>query len=162
MNKMNEWIVNKGNPPFLLHAARTALAVAGSYFVARAFHLPEAYWASISAIIAMQSTLGTSLPISMQCLASTAIGATLGAAAAFYFPRNVWALGISLFILGLVCALFRIQRVAYPYAGITLALVILATGSGSVWLIAIQRFVEVSLGIGVSLFLATIWPERRP
>jgi len=98
----------------------------------------------------------------MQGLAGTAIGATPGAAAAFYFPGNVWALGISLFILGLICALFRIQRVAYPYAGITLALVMLATGSGSVWLTAIQRFDEVSLGIGVSLFLATIWPERRP
>jgi len=108
----------------------------------------------------MQSTLGASLPIFMQRLAGTAVGAVFGAVTAFYFPRNVWAFGISLFIIGLICALLRVQRVGYRYAGITLLIVMLVTRSTRVSFIAIHRFVEVSLGIAVGLLLAAIWPER--
>jgi len=97
----------------------------------------------------------------MQRLAGTAVGAVFGAAAALYFPENVWAFGISVFLIGLICALFRVQRVAYRYAGITLAIMTLVTRSTSVCLVATHRFVEVSVGIGVGLLLAAIWPERR-
>ena len=161
MKQVTKWIVTSENPASLVHATRTTIGAAGSYLVARLFHLPEAEWASISTIIVMQSTVAASLPISMQRLAGTAVGAIFGGVTAFYFPRNVWAFGISVFIIGLICALFRVQRVAYRYAGITLVIVMLVTRSQSVWLIAIDRFVEVSVGIGVGLLLAAIWPERQ-
>lgn len=161
MKQVTKWIVTSENPASLVHATRTAIGATGSYLIAHSFHLPEAHWASITTIIVMQSTLGASLPISMQRLAGTAVGAFFGAAASFYFPGNVWAFGLSVFIVGLICALFRVQRVAYRYAGITLAIVMLVTRSPSVWLIAIHRFVEVSVGIAVGLLLAAVWPERQ-
>ena len=161
MKDVTEWIVAKENPASLVHATRTAIAATGSYLIAQAFHLPEAHWASISTMIVMQSTLGASLPISMQRLAGTAVGAAHGAAVAFYFPGNVWAFGISVFVVGLICALFRVQRIAYRYAGITLAIVMLVARSKSVWVVAIHRFVEVSVGIAVGLLLTAIWPERQ-
>lgn len=161
MKHLTQWIVTKENPASLVHATRTAIGATGSYLIAHVFHLPESHWASISTMIVMQSTLGASLPVSIQRLAGTTVGAVLGAATAFYFPGNVWAFGISVFIVGLICALFCVQRVAYRYAGITIAIVMLVPRSTSVWLIAVHRFVEVSLGIAVGLLLAAIWPERE-
>ncbi|MEY2395845.1 MAG: hypothetical protein QOF94_2190, partial [Acidobacteriaceae bacterium] len=82
------------NPSSLVHAARTTVAAVVSYLIARLFGLPEAYWAPISTLIGMQSTLGASLPISMQHFAGTAIGAAVGAVTATYFHENVWAFGV--------------------------------------------------------------------
>ena len=155
-----KWIVARENPSSLLHAVRTAVAAVVSYLVARMFRLPEAYWASISTLIVMQSTLGAALPISAQRFAGTAIGAAVGAATATYFPGRVWAFGIAVFVVGVVCAAFGVARSAYRYASITLAIVMLVGRSASPWLIALHRFFEVSLGIAVGLLLSALWPER--
>lgn len=108
----------------------------------------------------MQSTLGASLPISVQRLAGTAIGAVAGAAAVTYFPGNVWAFGIAVFLVGAPCAAMRIARSAYRYASITLAIIMLVARPTSAWRIATHRFFEVSLGIAVALLLSALWPER--
>jgi uncharacterized membrane protein YgaE (UPF0421/DUF939 family) len=160
IGKFTKLIVARENPSSLVHAARTAVAAVASYLIARLFRLPEAYWASISTLIVMQSTLGAALPISAQRFAGTAIGAGVGAVAATYFRGSVWVFGISVFLIGLLCALLRIERGAYRYASVTLAIVMLVTRSTSAWLIAIHRFLEVSLGITVGLLLSALWPEK--
>ena len=65
----------------LVHSARTAVAATVSLVVARAFRLPEAYWAAITTLIVMQSTLGAALTISWRRFAGTALGAIVGALA---------------------------------------------------------------------------------
>jgi uncharacterized membrane protein YgaE (UPF0421/DUF939 family) len=107
----------------------------------------------------MQSTLGAALPVSAQRFAGTAIGAAVGAIAATYFHGSVWAFGIAVFVVGMVCAALRVERSAYRFASITLVVVMLVTRSTSVWSIAIHRFFEVSLGIAVGLMLSGLWPE---
>ena len=113
-------------------------------------------------MVVMQSTLGASLPISMQRFAGTAIGAAVGAATAAWFPVNVWAFGVAVYLVGLLCAVLRIETSAYRYANITLAIVILVTRSASPWLIGTYRFCEVSLGIAIGLVVSAVWPERSP
>ena len=68
--QFGQLILTKNNPSTLEHSARTAVAAVVSLLVARLFRLPEAYWASISTLIVMQSTLGAALPISAQRFAS--------------------------------------------------------------------------------------------
>ena len=63
-------------------------------------------------------------------------------------------------MIGMLCAVFRVERTAYRYAGITLAIVMLVPRSNSGWVIALHRFFEVSLGIAVGLLIAAVWPER--
>jgi uncharacterized membrane protein YgaE (UPF0421/DUF939 family) len=109
----------------------------------------------------MQSTLGAALPISVQRFAGTAIGAAAGALAGTYFPGNALAFGISVFVIGIICALFRVERSAYRYASITLAIVMLVAHANSEWVIAVHRFFEVSIGIAVGLVITAVWPERR-
>jgi uncharacterized membrane protein YccC len=159
--QLSRFIVARENPPSLLLAARTAVAAVVSYLIARLFRLPEAYWAPISTMIGMQSTLGAALPVSVQYFAGTAIGAAVGAVAATHFGGNVWAFGIAVLLIGLLFAVLRVERSAYRYATTTLVIVMLVTRSTSAWSIAIHRFSEVSIGIAVGLVLSALWPERQ-
>jgi uncharacterized membrane protein YccC len=156
---IRELIVARENPSSIRHALRTAAAGVISFVIARLFRLPEAYWAAISTLIVMQSTLGASLPISAQRLVGTALGALVGGLIGSYFPGNALAFGLSVFAIGLLCAAFRIERVAYRYATITLAIVMLVSRSTNRWVIAAHRF-AVSIGIAVGLALSAVWPER--
>ena len=110
----------------------------------------------------MQSTLGATLPVSVQHFAGTAIGAAVGAVTATYFHGNVWAFGGAVLIVGLLFAFLRVERSAYRYAATTLVIVMLVTRSTSAWRIATHRFFEVSIGIAVGLVVSALWPEQRP
>ena len=160
MERLSKLIVARENPSSLTNAARTAVAATVSYLVARVFQLPEAYWAPISTLIGMQSTLGASLPVSVQHFAGTAIGAAVGAVTAIYFHESVWAFGVAVLVIGLLCAVLRVERGAYRYAATTLVIVMLVTRSTSAWRIAVHRSFEVSIGIAVGLVLSALWPEQ--
>lgn len=146
----------------LVHAAQTAIAAVASLLVARLFRLPEAYWAAITTLIVMQSSLGAAWILSEQRLAGTALGAIAGALLSAYVGTNVWIFGAGVFVLGVICALLRINRNAYRYAGITLAIVMLVAHTQPAWIIAVHRFFEISVGIAVGLVLTAVWPVTQP
>ncbi|HZR05941.1 MAG TPA: hypothetical protein VFA61_08950 [Candidatus Udaeobacter sp.] len=52
------------------------------------------------------------------------------------------------------------EKSAYRYASITLAIIVLIPRSNAAWIIALHRFFEVSVGIVVALALAAAWPEQ--
>src|SRR5271165_4559417 len=161
IDQLRRLIIAKENPSSITQSARTAVAAVVSLLVAHLFRLPEAYWAAISTLIVMQSTLGAALPISAQRFAGTAVGAVVAALVGTHFPGNVLVFGIAVFVIGLVCAAFRVERSAYRYASITLAIVMLVPRSNNEWVIAVDRFFEVSIGIAVGLAFTAIWPERK-
>jgi len=153
-------MVAKNQPTSTLHAARTAVAGFASWYAATLLQLPEAYWAVVSTLIVMQSTLGATLPVSVQRFAGTAVGAAVGAATSMMFPGNIALFVLDLWAVGLLGAVLRIDRSAYRYAGVTLAIVMIVPRSALPWVIAVHRFVEVSIGIAVSLAVSAAWPER--
>ena len=151
------------------HSARTAVAAVVSLLVARFSGLPEAYWAAITTLIVMQSVLGTSLPIAGRQFSGAALGAALGGILATRVRPSAWTFGAGIFLLGLICAALgrahkrlheHLDRTAYRYAGVTLAIVMLITRSQSAWVAAAHRFLEVSIGIVVALAMTVLWPER--
>lgn len=159
MGSIFDPIIGKENPLTVKHSVRTAVAAVVSFFVARWFGLSESYWAAITTLVVMQSTLGASLPISVQRLAGTALGGAVGALAGTYYPGNALVFGACVLLLGIVFAPFHLERNAYRYAGITLAIIMLVPGhSGRI--IALHRFFEVSVGIAVGLALSAVWAER--
>src|ERR1700737_3605415 len=93
----------------------------------------EAYWAPISTLIVIQSTLGAALPISVQSFAGPAIGTAVGATTATYFRGSLWTFGITVLLIGILCAALRVDRSVYRYAGVTLAIVMLVPRSTSAW-----------------------------
>ena len=74
---------------WLAHSIRTGVAAAVSLAVAQLCRLHEAYWAPITTLIVMQSTLGVAWAMSKQRFIGTALGTALGALLASYFkPGN--------------------------------------------------------------------------
>jgi len=147
--------------PVVVHSTRTAVAAVASLLVARLFQLPEAYWAPITTFVITQSSLGTAFTVSWQRFVGTALGALVGAIVAGHFGPHVLVFGTCVLILGLLCAVAHSERSAYRFGGVTLAIVLLVPRTGSAWRIAFHRFAEVTVGLGVALILAWVWPERE-
>ena len=146
----------------VLHSIRTAVAAVGSLLIARFCRLPEPYWAAITTIIIMQSNLGAAWTVSKQRFVGTALGAAMGALLTAYAAQNVAVFGAGVFVLGLICALLRAGRNAFRYAAITLAIVMLVARAEPAWMIAVHRFLEISVGIAVGVLLTAVWPEPEP
>jgi uncharacterized membrane protein YccC len=142
------------------NSARTATATTLSFLVANMFHMPESYWAPITTVVVMQSTLGAALRISTERLVRTVLGALLGTVLATYFPANLLLFGAGVFLLGIVCAIIRMDN-AFRFAAITLAVVVLIARNAPPPQIALHRFFEVSVGIVVGLIITWVWPEYR-
>jgi uncharacterized membrane protein YgaE (UPF0421/DUF939 family) len=112
-------------------------------------------------LVVMQSTLGATLLISVERIAATALGALAGALLATYFTQNPFVFTAAVFVLGLLSAAFRMEKSAYRYASITLAIIVLIPRTNAAWIVALHRFFEVSVGIIVALALAALWPEHK-
>jgi uncharacterized membrane protein YgaE (UPF0421/DUF939 family) len=142
-----------------IHIVRTTIAATASLLIARLFKLPEAYWAAITTLVVMQSSLGAALTVSWQRFAGSAIGAAAGALFATYFGSNTAMFGVGIFVMGIVCAVLRLDKAAYRFAGITLAIIMLIAHTAPAWIVAVHRFIEVAVGIAVGLVLTAVWPE---
>ncbi len=140
----------------VLDSVRTAVAAVGALLLARLLRLPEFYWAPISTIVIIQSTVPP-LTLSWQRFVGTALGAVLGAALASLFPSSAWVYGLGLLLCGVLAFGFRVGG-AYRFAGITLSIVLLIPHARSPWIVAWHRFLEVSLGIAVALVVTRLWP----
>src|SRR3984957_13232444 len=143
-----------------LHVIRTTLTAAASLAIAHALALPEPYWATISTIVAVQSSLVASWNLSWRRFAGTALGAAMGAGLGLLFAPSGWLFSLAMFVAGVVCLLIRLDRAAYRFASITLAIVILASHGQRAWITAGHRFIEVAIGIAIGLVATAVWPER--
>jgi len=142
----------------LLDAARTTVAAVVSLLLARILKLPEFYWAPISAIVIIQSTIDPRT-LAWQRFAGTALGAALGALIATFLRPTALVYAAAIFFCGVFCALLRF-RGAYRFAAITLSIILLIAHTSPAWIVAWHRFVEVSVGIAVALAVAELWPSR--
>jgi uncharacterized membrane protein YccC len=147
--------------PVVIHSLRTAVAAIASVAAARLARLPEAYWAPVTTLVIVQSSLGAAMAVSRQRFAGTALGAALSALVASYCGPRILVFGGCVFLMGFLCALAHLDQSAYRFGGVTLAIVLLIPRAQPAWRIAFNRFAEVSIGIAVALLLATLWPEKE-
>jgi uncharacterized membrane protein YgaE (UPF0421/DUF939 family) len=72
--------------------------------------------------------------------------------------RPTWVVyGVGILACGLISSMLRLGA-AYRFAGITLSIVLLIVHQRSPWIVALHRFIEVSLGIAVALLVTWVWP----
>jgi uncharacterized membrane protein YccC len=159
---MKFWAGDKKNLPSITHAIRAAVAATASVIIARLVHMPEAYWAAIATLIVIQSTFGATLTLSIGRIVATAVGASVGALEANYFGANLVVFAVAISLVGLLPIAFRLEKTAYRYASITLTIIVLIPRSASPWIVALNRFLEVSIGIIVALAVVAVWPEHQP
>jgi uncharacterized membrane protein YgaE (UPF0421/DUF939 family) len=140
----------------ILHGIRTTCAAVFSLLLARWLGLPEHYWAPISAIVIIESTIDPKT-VAWQRFVGTALGAMLGGLIATFFSTNVLIYAVAILLSGAVCAILGLHG-AHRFAAITVSIILLVPHHNAAWIVAIHRFVEVSVGIAVALALALLWP----
>ena len=136
---------------------RTGIASASAYGLAEWLGIPESYWAAISAIIVMQSSLGAAWSTSKQRLLGTLLGVLIGACLVSVagVPQAL-LFGLVMVLLGWLCSLLRMELIGYRFAGVTFTIVVLAAAPQQVWWVGLYRFLEVSLGITTSLVVTAV------
>lgn len=143
----------------LIHAAKTALAATLCWWLAQWFGWHDAYWGSISAIIVLQSNVGSTITASRDRILGTLIGAAFG----FSFSllgALPWNYIVAVLAAVLVCGLLGLRN-SSRLAGVTITIVMLVQKSGSRWSLALDRVGEVMLGIVVALAVTTlVLPDR--
>jgi uncharacterized membrane protein YccC len=151
------------------YSARSAVAAVASYLIASLFRLPEAYWAAVTTLVVTQSAAGTAASVAGRRFLGTALGAVLAVILAGFVRPGVWVVGLGIFLLGLLCPVLgrahkslreQFDRSTYRFAGIALSIILLVPRAQPIWVTALHRFLEVSIGILVALGLAFLWPER--
>lgn len=141
-------------------AIKTAVAGVISLYFTDLFHLPQGYWAAITALIVMQSNVGATLNASRTRLAGTAVGAVVGGLFAATFGMNMLGFALAVAIAFFVCDLLHLAE-SQRLATVTIAIIMLIGSAKSAWIIALHRFTEVALGILVALVVSlTLWPNH--
>jgi uncharacterized membrane protein YccC len=161
ISSMKLWTWKRENLPSLSHAFRTAVAATISISLGRLVGLPEAYWAAIATVVVMQSPLGDTVPLAIERIVASAVGASIGAIESTYFGPNLFVFALAMLLLGLISFVLRLEKVGYSYACITLAIIVMIPRAEAPWIAGTHRFAEVSLGILVALAVVAIWRGER-
>jgi len=157
---MARWRIFSGlNRDCLLDSARTALAAVVAMLLARLLKMPEYYWAPISTIVVVQSTIPPRT-LGWQRFVGTALGAAVGVAMATFFHPTTLVYGFGVVLCGLLAWMLRVDG-AYRFAAITLSIILLIPRARAPWITGWHRFLEVSLGIAVALVVTTFWPLAK-
>jgi uncharacterized membrane protein YgaE (UPF0421/DUF939 family) len=143
--------LKKRKLPSISHAFRTAVAAPMTILLGRLVGLPEVYWAAIATVVVMQSPVSSTVPLAIQRIVASALGASLGAIESIYFGANLFVFALAILLLGLISFVLRLEKVGYSYACITLVIIVLIPRAETPWIAAAHRFAEVSLGILVAL-----------
>jgi uncharacterized membrane protein YgaE (UPF0421/DUF939 family) len=143
----------------VLDSVRTTFAAVAALLLARLLKMPESYWAPISTIVIIQSTIPP-LMLGWQRFVGTALGAVLGAALATFFSPSAWVYALGILLCGVFAWLLHVEG-AYRFAGITLSIIFLIPHTRAPWIVGWHRFLEVSLGIAVALAVTMFWPLAK-
>jgi uncharacterized membrane protein YccC len=143
----------------LLLALKTALAAGLCYWLATLAGLQDGYWGSISAIIVLQSNVGSTVTASRDRLIGTLIGAGFGAGFSF-FGTGIWPYAAAVITAMVTCSLLGLKN-SSRLAGVTVTILMLVHRTGSNWTLPLHRVIEVLFGIVVALGIsAVVFPSR--
>lgn len=143
---------------------RATVAAALSLLIADALHLPQGYWAVITALLIVQASIGGTLQAGLDRLIGTIAGAAVGAAAALV--GGLWPIPPLIVLLLAVAplAFLAALRSNFRIAPTTAAIVMLANnGHVSPLISASHRVVEIGLGtlIGIAVSIVLLPARAR-
>jgi uncharacterized membrane protein YccC len=143
----------------LLLAIKTAMAAGICYWLARLVGLQDGYWGSISAIIVLQSNVGSTVTASRDRFLGTLIGAAFGAVFSL-LGTELWPYLLAVILAMVTCSLLGLKN-SSRLAGVTVTILMLVHRTGSNWTLPLHRLLEVLLGIVVALGISTlVFPSR--
>ena len=95
--------------PFISSPIQTALAAVVSMGLAQALHLPDPYWAPISAIVCSLDAFEGAAATARRRLVGTLIGVFLAALQVSFTAYNLINYGLAIALLGLLCRAARLH-----------------------------------------------------
>ena len=152
-------IFSRVNREPVLDSMRTALAAVVAMLLARLLHMPEFYWAPISAIVIVQSTIPP-MTLGWQRFVGTALGAVVGIVLSTVLHSSTLVYGLGILACGMLAWVLRLGG-AYRFAAITLSIILLVPRAQAPWITGWHRFLEVSMGIFVALVVTTVCPLAK-
>jgi uncharacterized membrane protein YccC len=136
--------------------ARLLIAALLSYAAAQALHMPQSYWAAITALVIVQANVGATMGAGIDRIVGTLIGAVVGAAVAmgrYHGVSDLILLAIALIPLSILAAV----RPTYRIAPITAVIALLAGGDlQAPWIPALHRVAEISLGTVIGILVSLV------
>ena len=145
--------------PFISSPFQTAVAAVVSMDIAQALHLPDPYWAPISAIVCSLDSFDGAAATARRRLLGTLIGVFLAALQLSFTAYNLINYGLAIALLGLLCRAARLHPSSLRFGAIALTVVVSDPDKSVVWFTAGARFVDVALGIAVALLVVKAWPK---
>ncbi|MFO0994122.1 MAG: FUSC family protein [Hyphomicrobiales bacterium] len=155
----------RAHPAEWRQALRVVIAVATTLIAIALLEVPQGYWAVITAVIVVQTSIGGSLKAALDRLWGTLAGAAVGALVAILLPHSS-ALEIALAIIVAVVPLAYLAAVnpAFRVAPVTAVIMLVPTygpHAGAPVATALDRVFEIALGnviaLAVSIF---VFPAR--
>jgi uncharacterized membrane protein YccC len=162
VSRVGLWIA--GHKAEARAAIRATVAGVLSYGVAAFFGLPEPYWAVMSTLLVIQSTVGASLQSSVDRLAGTVGGVVYGGVVGWLIPGQgaqsvLLALAVALVPLTLLAAFSSRYRIA-PVTAVIALILPREVDTGPVQF-ALERTIEVGIGGLVAVAVAfLVLPAR--
>ena len=142
------------------HGIKTAIAAGICLALVRVFRFSQGYWACVATIVVMQSETAATLTASRDRLVGTALGALLGWGAASLWHGHLIVYAVVVLICMVVPEAIGLKT-AGRLAGVTASIVLLVPNTVPHWMVARDRFLEVSFGILVTLVVSqTLWRDK--
>lgn len=141
---------------------KAAVAALVSYALAYGLDLPNGYWAVLTAILVVQSTIGASLSVAIDRALGTVVGGVVGVVAAMAagpsVPFTFLALGVAVIVTSTLAAKFS----SYKLAPVTAVIVLLSDPTHvDPWVSGLHRVFEIGVGGAVGVLCALlILPAR--
>ena len=132
-----------------------------AFAIYRVFHLPQGYWAVFTVVIVMQASIGGTLAASIDRTKGTALGALVGAFAAWLHPSTAIGLGAAMTLAVGLTAFLAALRPSLKVAPVTAVIMLIIPAGASPLVSAGYRVLEIVIGgvIGVAATLL-IFPAR--
>lgn len=144
--------------------ARMTTAGLLAFAFAHLLGLSQGFWAVLTAVIVIQSSVGGSLKAALDRLVGSLSGAVWGTAVASFVPHaDVVALGAAVVVAIAPPAVLAAMIPSFRVAPVTAAIVLLGAGADEAGLVAsaIERVLEISLGTVVGLTVSIfVLPAR--
>lgn len=148
----------------LRHALRVAIAVVAAFAVVKLLGLPQGWWAVITALLVVQTSVGGSLKAAVDRLWGTIAGALYGALVAIAIPHDTNpGLGLAIAVAILPLAFLAAVNTMFRVAPVTALIVLLPIygHAGAPWVSALDRVFEIVIGSIVALAVTfVILPAR--
>lgn len=146
----------------LRRALKIGLAAMLATWVAKAIGLPNPWFATLAAIVAVEITLQASVRSARNATLGAAIGAVLGLGMATVARDQIWAVGVVVLVTFAIGGWMKLERIGRQAAIVASVIVLVpATATVSTEYFAWSRFAETVIGITAALVVnAVVLPPR--